>query len=292
MQRYLLRARFGSEASWGLHEGDRFLVPVDRKAFPSDSPESMLKLWAERDRTSLEWVEPPSTFLSPLPIHRIFCPAVNFRMHGKEAHMDTPSEPYFFLKFPSSAIPHGGAVVLPHQVSQADYEGEIGIIVGRRGKHWDRKEAEEAIFGYTIVDDVSLRDYQFREAPRYGKNWVMGKAFDDSFPIGPWILPREDAPDFSFTIETKVNGELRQSGSTEDMIFSPGELLSYLSEVNTLAPGDVVTTGTPSGVAAHNDRRYLRAGDVVEIEVSRIGTLLHHISVEEMSPTPQTRSPR
>ncbi len=280
MLQYLLRARFGDRESWGVREGDRFLLPAKPEQFPLDDPASGLRLWKERSKTALDWVEPPGAFLPPVPVRRIFCPAVNFRMHGKESHMEVPTEPYFFLKFASSVVPHGGSVVLPPQITQADYEGEIGIVVGTRGKHWSRNEAEDAIFGYTIVDDVSLRDYQFREAPRYGKNWVMGKAFDDSLPIGPWILAREEAPDFHFTIETKVNGELRQSGSTEDMIFGPGELLSYLSEVITLAPGDVITTGTPAGVAAHNDRRYLKPRDVVEVEVSRIGALRHLISVE------------
>ena len=275
MSQHILRARFGDRESWALHDGDRFLQPSPAAGFPVDLPEVMTKLWSERKSLELEWVPPPDEFLTPLPVARIFCPAVNFGLHGQEAKMERPSEPYFFLKFASSAIAHGQSVVLPPQVHQADYEGEIGIVVGKKGKHWTKKEAEEAIFGYTVVNDVSLRDYQFREAPRYGKNWVMGKAFDGSLPIGPWILPQDEAPDFNFLIETKVNGEL----------------LSYLSEVNTLGPGDVVTTGTPSGVAAHGDRRYLKAGDVVEIEVSRIGKLMHRIAVEGGPPEAPSETP-
>lgn len=277
---YILRAVFDDVPSWSLYDAGKFLRPGGAAKFDVDSPGAMLDLWEGRKWIELSEAGPPQSYLPPLPVRRIFCPAVNFRSHGKESGMSELAEPYFFLKFSSSAVPHGGSVAIPPQVKKADYEGEIGLVIGRRGKHWSKEEAEDSVFGYTVVNDLSLRDYQFKEAPRYGKNWVMGKAFDGSLPIGPWILPKEETTGFRFTIETKVNSEVKQSGSTEDMIFSPGELISYLSEVNTLEPGDVITTGTPSGVAAHGDRKYLTDGDKVEIHVSGIGTLVHHITLE------------
>jgi 2-keto-4-pentenoate hydratase/2-oxohepta-3-ene-1,7-dioic acid hydratase in catechol pathway len=279
--RFILRgAPGGGPPTWLLSDGHEYYAPDDGGEYPVEDASAMTRLWGERGQVALHSVETPDPFLTPLPVRRIFCPAVNFRAHSAEAKMEKPSEPYFFLKFPSSAVPHESVVRLPYQSEKADFEGEIGVVVGRTGKHWGRSEAAEAVFGYTISNDLSLRDYQFREQPRYGKNWVMGKQFDGALPLGPWILPREVWPEFRATIRTRVNGEVRQDGSTDDMFFTPPELIAYLSEVNTLGPGDVVTSGTPAGVAAHQDQRYLRAGDQVEIEVGPIGTLRHTMAYE------------
>jgi 2-keto-4-pentenoate hydratase/2-oxohepta-3-ene-1,7-dioic acid hydratase in catechol pathway len=279
--RYVLRGVPGGRpATWLLSDGTNYFAPVKAELFPLPDPEAMVRLWEGRESVALTKSEVPQRYLTPVPVARIFCPAVNFREHRAESGMQEPTEPYFFLKFASSAVPYDSVVTLPYQVEKVDYEGEIGVVIGRRGKHWTPEQARDAIFGYTVTNDLSLRDYQFREQPRYGKNWVMGKAFDGSLPIGPWILPKEFLPEFEATIRTRVNGELRQDGSTEDMIFKIPQLIAYLSEVNTLAPGDVVTTGTPAGVAAHQGQRYLRDGDHVEIEVGPVGTLRHGIAVE------------
>ncbi len=279
--RYLLRGvPPGRAATWLLSDGTAYYAPADPPAFPIEEPEAMVALWDARASLSLEPVGAPSRFLPPFPVRRIFCPAVNFRSHRDESGMPVPSEPYFFLKFASSAVPHGSRVVAPYQVEQLDYEGEVGYVVGRSGRHWDEVAARAAIFGYVPVDDLSLRDYQFREQPRFGKNWVMGKAFDASLPIGPWILPREIAPEGEMTVRTRVNGELRQDGSTRDMIFRPEQLIARLSEVNTLGPGDLVLSGTPSGVAAYRGQRFLRDGDTVEVEVGPVGTLRHAVAFE------------
>ncbi len=283
--RYLLRAAAPDRAAtWLLSDGEAYYAPEDPSAFPLEDPVAMLSLWDARASVPLARVGTPTRYLPPFPIRRVFCPAVNFRSHQDESGMPVPTEPYFFLKFASSAVPHGSTVVAPFQAEQLDYEGEIGYVLGRSGRHWDEGAARAAIFGYTPANDLSLRDYQFREQPRFGKNWVMGKAFDSSLPIGPWILPREAAPEGEMTVRTRVNGELRQDGSTRDMIFRPEQLIARLSEVNTLGPGDLVLSGTPSGVAAYRGRRYLRDGDTVEVEVDGVGTLRHGIAFE---PRPQ-----
>jgi 2-keto-4-pentenoate hydratase/2-oxohepta-3-ene-1,7-dioic acid hydratase in catechol pathway len=279
--RYVLRGvPEGRASTWLLSDGTRYFAPDDAAPFPVNEVRAMLDLWDRRDALALSEVAPPAPFLTPLPVSRIFCPAVNFRDHRAESGMQEPTEPYFFLKFATSAVPHESVVTLPYQAEKADYEGEIGALIGRTGKHWTLPEAQAAIFGYTVTNDLSLRDYQFREQPRYGKNWVMGKAFDGSLPIGPWILPQAWLPELDTTIRTRVNGELRQDGSTRDMIFSLARLIAYLSETNTLGPGDVVTTGTPAGVAAHQGQRYLKSGDRVEIDAGPIGTLRHRIAFE------------
>lgn len=279
--RYVARGLDASgSAHWELSDGEKFFTTKDLDGLDAHDPRTLERVWAQRTSPNLQEAPPPARYLPPLPVRRIFCPAVNFRAHSQESGMQERKEPYFFLKFPSSAVGHGSTVELPRQATRVDYEGEIGVVIGTGGKHWTVDEAEKAIFGYTIVNDLSLRDYQFREEPRYGKNWVMGKAFDGSLPMGPWILPRELLPEFDLTIQTRVNGEVRQDGTTRDMIFSNAELISYLSEVNTMGPGDLVATGTPAGVAAHQGQRYLKDGDRVEVEVRSIGTLSHSVAYE------------
>ena len=279
--RYILRG-FPPEhaATWLLSDGEAYYAPTDSSEFPVDDPQAMVAFWGARASIPLVRVGAPTRFLPPFPVRRIFCPAVNFRSHRDESGMPIPTEPYFFLKFASSAVADGSTVVAPYQVEQLDYEGEIGYVLGRSGRHWDTETARAAIFGFTPTNDLSLRDYQFREQARFGKNWVMGKAFDASLPIGPWILPREVAPNGEMTVRTRVNGELRQDGSTHDMIFPPEQLIARLSEVNTLGPGDLVLSGTPSGVAAYQGHRYLRDGDTVEVEIGAVGTLRHKIAFE------------
>lgn len=245
--------------------------------------EKILSIYSDMDKIDLKEIESPDKYDVPLPFERIFLPAVNFREHSEESKIHIPLEPYFFLKFPSSLVPHEGTVRLPENIEKADYEGEIGIVISKRGKHISRADAMEYVFGYTILDDVSLRDYQFREQSRFGKNWVMGKQFDNALPVGPYVVPSAETGEFNFNIQTWVNGELRQDGSTEDMIFDPTALISYLSEVNTLSPGDLISTGTPSGVAAFTGKGFLKKGDIVEIIVPKLGILRHYISTEEIN---------
>lgn len=259
-----------------FYDGSRYFSPAENAR--QETAEDIIGLYRNLSGLELKEVSPPAKYGIPLPFSRLFLPAVNFRAHSEETKMAVPTEPYFFLKFPSSLVPHEGTVKLAPQIKKADYEGEIGIVIGKSGKYISKDDAMDYVFGYTIVDDVSLRDYQYREQPRFGKNWSMGKQFDDALPAGPWIAPADEIPEFRFGIKTLVNGETRQDGSTEDMIFSPAELISYLSEVNTLRPGDLISTGTPSGVGAHSGERYLGEGDRVEISVTNVGTLRHYIT--------------
>ncbi len=257
-------------------DGNKYLL--SEKDISGFDAQDILNEYANLSNLELKEVSEPDHISVPLPFERAFLPAVNFRAHGAESNMVIPKEPYFFLKFRSSIISHGCTVHLPPGIEKADYEGEIGIVIGKKGKYIPKKEAMDYVFGYTVVDDVSLRDYQFREEPRFGKNWAMGKQFDDALPTGPCIVPKEDIKNPEFTIQTRVNDEIRQDGSTGDMIFRVPELISYLSEVNTLRPGDIITTGTPSGVGAHTGGRFLKEGDRVDITVSEVGTLTHFIS--------------
>lgn len=275
----VLTAFAGGKETLMLEKNGRFYTFVDRLEAPQNSLEAILN-WGKVSDLDMAETKKPLHYALPIRPEKAFLPAVNFRSHSTETSMPGLKEPYFFCKFPNAYLPHKGDVVYPRGVQRLDYEGEMGIIIGRKGKYIDEKDAEDHIFGYTIVDDISLRDYQNAGQAPYGKDWVLGKNADTALPMGPWITPKDEIRGFPASIETKVNGEVVQHGSTEDMIFSIPKLISRLSMVATLAPGDLITTGTPSGVAEYTTRKYLRPGDMVEISIGGIGTLKHGIVVD------------
>ena len=205
---------------------------------------------------------------------------LNYLDHVREASLPLPSAPTVFNKQASSLAGQHAQVLLPRLSSQLDYEGELAVVVGRARRAMSAEEARSAIFGYTIVNDLSLRDIQFASP-----TVTMGKSFDTHGPCGPWIVTADEITDPQMLkIETRVNGVTRQSGTTADMIFSCVEILMHLSQVMTLAPGTIVTTGTPAGVGHFLDPPgYLRVGDTVEVEISSIGNLINHV-VEEPAP--------
>lgn len=259
-----------------MEKNGRYYIFVDQKEAPSSTLEAISR-WETLGDLDIAETKRPQEFSVPIVPQKMFLPAVNFRSHSAESSVPELKEPYFFCKFAHTLVPHHGSVIRPAGVERLDYEGEIGVIIGKKGKYIAPGDAQEHIFGYTIVDDVSLRDYQMNGHQSYGKDWVMGKNADTALPMGPWIVPRNEFKGFPAGIQTRVNGELKQDGSTEDMIFSIEKLISRLSRVVTLAPGDLITTGTPAGVAEHTSRKYLEPGDTVEISVDGIGTLKHDI---------------
>lgn len=218
--------------------------------------------------------------LPPVYPEKVFLPAVNFRSHSTETSMSPPKEPYFFMKGRNAIIGHNEPILVPKGLRRVDYEGEIGIVIGKRGKYIKKEDAMDYIFGFTIVNDVSFRDYQFPEMHPYGLNWVMGKSLDNGMPLGPWIVTKDEIK-FPLRIITKVNGKVVQEGSTDDMIFKIEELISYISHGITLEPGDIITTGTPAGVAEFATKEYLKEGDVVEVEVPQIGILRNPVKEEK-----------
>ncbi len=260
-----------------LQKNRRFYTFVNKSEEPLSTLEAM-KIWDSVEGMDIAETGKPQTYGVPVRPEKILLPAVNFKSHSVETSMPELKEPYFFCKFQHAMLPHKGNVIRPRGVTQLDYEGEIGIVIGSKGKYISESEALDHIFGYTIVDDISLRGYQNSGTQPYGKDWVMGKNADTALPIGPWITPKDEFKGFPTTIETVVNGEVKQSGSTDDMIFGISKLVSRLSQVMTLVPGDIITTGTPSGVALHTTKKFLEPGDSVEITVDGIGTLKHGIT--------------
>ena len=272
----ILNAYIGTKETLMLEKNGRFYTFVEKAESPKNSLEAILN-WDKIGKLDIAETKRPSKYSLPIRPEKAFLPAVNFRSHSTETSMPSLKEPYFFCKFPHAYLPHREDVLYPRGVERLDYEGEMGIIIGKKGKYIEEKDAEKHIFGYTIVDDISLRDYQNAGQAPYGKDWVLGKNADTALPMGPWITPKEEFPGFPTTIETRVNGEVVQHGSTDDMIFSIQRLISRLSRVITLAPGDLITTGTPSGVAEYTTKKYLKPGDEVEISITGIGTLKHGI---------------
>lgn len=266
-----------------FHDGKSFFVDEaleNNGAIASDPALFFDYVSRAESREKLMEIDPPSVYHVPTPVERAFLPAVNFRTHSSESSTEGPSSPYFFLKFPSALVPHRGTSYIPRGTDKYDYEGEIAIVIGKKGKYLSKAEAGSIVYGYGIVNDLSVRDYQMSMIPGFGKNWVLGKAGDYTLPYGPWVLPASEVDEFKFKIKTTVNGGVRQDGGTEDMIFSVEEMISEISKVTALRPGDIISTGTPSGVALHNKTGFLKDGDIVSVTVPGIGTLDTNIHTE------------
>jgi len=201
---------------------------------------------------------------------KILAVGLNYADHVAEAGMDTPKHPMIFNKQSTAAHPPNEPFHLPRASPALDYEGELAIVIGKRCRHVPKERANEVIAGYTICNDVSVRDWQLR-VPTF----TMGKSWDTHCPLGPAIVTADEVPDpHSLDIRTWVNGELRQSSNTKHLIFNVHTLIEHLSTAFTLEPGDVIPTGTPSGVGgAMKPPNFLQAGDVVKIAISGLGEL-------------------
>jgi 2-keto-4-pentenoate hydratase/2-oxohepta-3-ene-1,7-dioic acid hydratase in catechol pathway len=206
-------------------------------------------------------------FLPPCAPSKIVAVGVNYYDHATEIGSQPPEEPLLFLKPPSSILGHRESILYPTHLSQrVDYEGELALVIGRRGSRIPVEEALDYVLGYTCANDVTARDLQRRES-----QWTRAKGFDTFCPLGPVVCT--DVDPRGLTITTRLNGELRQHASTSEMVFPVDVLVSSISQVMTLEPGDVVLSGTPSGVGE------LHPGDVVEVEIEDIGTLANPVEM-------------
>lgn len=213
----------------------------------------------------------------PRPGKNIFCVGKNYAEHAIEmgSAADIPEHVMVFTKAPTTVAAHGETVLNHLEVTeQLDYEGELAVIIGKQGKAIKKEEALDYVFGYTILNDITARDLQSRH-----KQFFIGKSLDTTCPMGPWIVHKSaiENPD-SLAIETRVNGEVRQSSNTVNFIFSVEEIISVLSAGMTLESGDIIATGTPAGVGkGFKPPKFLKPGDKVEITVEKIGTLVNTI---------------
>lgn len=213
------------------------------------------------ESNSLEEVK----LLEPCLPSKIVCLGVNYRSHAKEMSSTLPPNPLMFLKPSTAVIGPDQPIRLPLNYKRVDYEGELGVIIGKKTKLVLKEDAKKYVLGYTCFNDVTERQFQKDDV-----QWTRAKGFDTFAPLGPWIATEIDAEDL--LLETYLNGMLRQSARTSDLIFGISTLISFISGVMTLLPGDVIATGTPSGISP------MKPGDVVEVRIEKIGTLRNKVS--------------
>ena len=216
-------------------------------------------------KTQELWYFDEVELLAPAAPSKIVCVGRNYAEHAKELGNDVPAEPLLFLKAPSAIIAHGDEIMIPHQSNQVEHEGELAVVIGRTCKDiMDDEDPFEYILGYTCLNDVTARDVQRKDI-----QFTRGKSFDTFCPMGPFVETELDVSDVR--VMTRVNGATRQDGRTSQMVFPVEFLLRYISRQMTLQAGDVIATGTPSGVSK------MESGDVCEIEVEGVGVLRNHV---------------
>ena len=248
-------ARFssGGDPRYGILDGDELVVLRGDPLFSGFDTTD--------ERVALASVK----LLAPvIPRSKVVCVGKNYRDHAAEMGGEAPSEPLLFLKPNTSVVGPGDAIVLPRQSEHVEFEGELAVVIGSIAKNVSEADAATVVFGYTIANDVTARDLQHRDG-----QWTRAKGFDTFCPLGPFI--ETEFVVSSGTVETRVNGVVRQSGSFGDMVHSVASVIAYASSVFTLLPGDVILTGTPAGVGP------IVSGDTVEVEIAGIGTLSNSV---------------
>jgi len=248
---------------------------------PQTVKEFIVKGWFREVEKYLPTVEFSSNIdevnlLAPIPDpSKIICLAFNYYDHARDAGLTPSDEPVIFIK-PRTALNHPfDDIVCPKFVQRLDYEAELAIIIGKNTKNIEPEKASESVFGYMIFHDVSARDIQFKD-----KQFTRGKGIDTFAPCGPWITTKDEILDAqNLQIITKVNGEIRQNSSSSKMVISIEKIISSLSRIMTLEAGDIISTGTPAGVAmSMKEPKYLKDGDIVEITIENIGSIRNRIT--------------
>jgi 2-keto-4-pentenoate hydratase/2-oxohepta-3-ene-1,7-dioic acid hydratase in catechol pathway len=208
---------------------------------------------------------------------KIICVGLNYRDHAEESNMAIPETPTIFCKFPTAAIGPEDVVVLPKASSKPDYEAEFAVVIGQGGRHIAKENWLDHVFGYTILNDVSARDFQMATT-----QWVIGKTFDTFAPFGPAIVTKDEVSDpHQLGISLRLNGEVMQNSNTRNLIFDLPTLIAYLSSVFTLEPGDIISTGTPGGVGfARKPPVWLRPGDEMVVAIDGLGELCNRCVAE------------
>jgi 2-keto-4-pentenoate hydratase/2-oxohepta-3-ene-1,7-dioic acid hydratase in catechol pathway len=285
----IIRYRYKNKECYGVLNRQTILcLPALAKRFKTQLPqcledfvaleetamktaENLLKKANEGDAESVSALVGEAALLAPIASPpKIICLGLNYVDHAAETNSAIPDEPVIFMKPHTTIIGPNENIIKPNFVKRLDYEGELAIIMGKKAKNIPVSEAKKYIFGYIILNDVSARDFQFKD-----KQWTRGKSFDTFAPTGPCITTANQLQDTAnLAIRTWVNGELRQNSSTKNMAFNVSEIVHHLSRVMTLEPCDIIATGTPAGVGfVMKPPKYLRHGDVVRIEIEGIGVL-------------------
>ena len=235
-----------------------------------------LSTWAAQQKGGQIEAEDGLKLLPPLRRPpKLLCVGLNFRDHSAESNLAQPDYPSMFLRLHTSLVAHNAPIVRPRVSDSLDYEGEIAVVLGKGGRHIKKQDALTHVAGYSLFNDASVREYQFKTT-----QWTMGKNFDDTGAFGPDLVTADELPPGvkGLLLETRLNGKVVQSANTDDMVFDVETLIAVLSEAVTLEPGDVIVAGTPSGIGwARNPKLIMRHGDVCEVSVNGIGVLRNKI---------------
>ena len=237
--------------------------------------EKSLSQLAELIQKEIETVPEETIIYAPSVTkpEKILCVGLNYISHSEESKMDIPTSPVLFSKFNNALTAHNQIISLPKSAEKFDYEAELVIVIGKEAKNVSKEEALSYVFGYTAGNDLSVRDLQFRTS-----QWLLGKTCDHFAPIGPYLVTADEVDTSNLEIKCKVNGALRQSGNTKDMIFDCATIVSYISGYMTLKPRDIIFTGTPSGVILgypEDKQQWLKSGDEIVVSIEKIGDLVN-----------------
>lgn len=273
--------------SVGIDDGDSVIdlrsltpdQPADLRQLLQLGPEALADI-ALRARIAGTRLDPERIrFLPVIPNpHAVWCAALNYPTHVTEGNWERPSRPPLFLRVAGSLCGHLEPIVQPAVSQKLDYEGELAVVIGRRARHVPISEAHEVIAGYSCFNDASVRDWQ-----RHTAQITSGKNFAETGAFGPWLTTVDDVPEIEDAeLTTRLNGAVMQRTKIGEMIFGIPELVTYLSTISELLPGDVIVTGTPGGVGARQTPQvFMNPGDLVEVEIDRVGLLCNHIEREE-----------
>lgn len=264
--------RSGDDLLVMLHGGDLSLTAARQALKVAEEPRALGSTSVTYSASEVELLPPVSR------PGKLVCVGLNYRSHLAEIGEPVPEYPILFHKPATSIIGHGQAIVLPRISRQVDYEGELAVVIGRRGKYIPQKDALSYVAGYTCANDVSAHDLEFRTS-----QWTSGKMLDTFCPLGPALVTADEIPDpGSLRLRTVLNGQTVQDQSTSDMVFSVPFLISYISSLATLEPGDVVLTGTPAGIGCNQKPQvFLQAGDQISVQIEGIGTLTNPVGAED-----------
>lgn len=233
------------------------------------------QLIEQRDKENATFSLSDIKILAPIPRpEKIICVGLNYIDHCKETGMDPPASPVIFSKYQNAIVGHNEAVEIPFNSNEVDFEAELAVVIGKEAKRVTEEEANDYVFGYTILNDISARDLQFADG-----QWTRGKTADTFAPTGPVVVTHDEVGDpHTLAITLELNGEMMQDSNTNNLIFTVPKIISFLSQSMTLKPGDLIATGTPPGVGmGRKPKVWLKNGDRINVTIEKIGTLSNHV---------------
>lgn len=272
--------RLGIKADRGIVDVERaaaihsFEVPTTMEQVIEIGEKGLLQL-AELMKKEVQTTSEDQITYAPCVAkpEKILCVGLNYLNHAKECNMIIPEFPVLFSKCNNALAAHKQIIQLPKSAEKFDYEAELVIVIGKEAKNVTEEDALSYVFGYTVGNDLSARELQFRSG-----QWLLGKTCDYFAPIGPYLVTSDEVDPCNLDIKCEVNGDIRQFSNTSDMIFDCGKVISYISQYITLKPGDIIFSGTPSGVIwgyPGDEQRWLKSGDKIEVSIEKLGTLIN-----------------